>query len=141
MPRYLLFRAVKERSEEDVEAAALRSIEAMNQMPEVRWIRSYWSVEEGGFYCEYEAPSAELLFEHARRARLTLERVELVRDLEPSMFRYRDVRETGSSRSRASANRDRIRKNSGTRCSTNRSRRCCCERKPIAPSFTCVPTR
>jgi Nickel responsive protein SCO4226-like len=87
MPRYLLFRAVKERSEEDVEAAALRSIEAMNQMPGVRWIRSYWSVEEGGFYCEYEAPSAELLFEHARRARLTLERVELVRDLEPSMFR------------------------------------------------------
>jgi Nickel responsive protein SCO4226-like len=87
MPRYLLFRAVKERSEEDVEAAALRSIEAMNQMPGVRWIRSYWSVEEGGFYCEYEAPSAELLFEHARRARLTLERVEVVRDLEPSMFR------------------------------------------------------
>jgi Nickel responsive protein SCO4226-like len=87
MPRYLLFRAVKERSEEDVEAAALRSIEAMNQMPEVRWIRSYWSVEEGGFYCEYEAPSAELLFEHARRARLTLERVEVVRELEPSMFR------------------------------------------------------
>jgi Nickel responsive protein SCO4226-like len=87
MPRYLLFRAVKERSEEDVEAAALRSIEAMNQMPGVRWIRSYWSVEEGGFYCEYEAPNVELLFEHARRARLTLERVEVVRELEPSMFR------------------------------------------------------
>jgi hypothetical protein len=80
MPRYLLFRVVKERSEEDVEAAALRSIEAMNQLPGVRWIRSYWSIEEGGFYCEYEAPSAELLFEHARRARLTLERVELVRE-------------------------------------------------------------
>jgi hypothetical protein len=87
MPRYILFRAVKERSEEDVEAAALRAIEAMNQMPGVHWIRSYWSVEEGKFYCEYEAPSVELLFEHARRARLTLERVELVRELEPSMFR------------------------------------------------------
>jgi hypothetical protein len=87
MPRYLLFRALKERSEEDVEAGALRAIEAMNQMPGVRWIRSYWSFEEGGFYCEYEAPSVELLFEHARRARLTLERVELVRELEPSMFR------------------------------------------------------
>ena len=87
MPRYLLFRTMEEHSEEEVEAASLRSIEAMNQMPGVRWIRSYWSFEEGKFYCEYEAPSVEWLFEHARRARIPLERVELVRELEPSMFR------------------------------------------------------
>jgi hypothetical protein len=87
MPRYLLFRTVGEPSEEEIEAASLRAIEAAEQMPGVRWIRSYWSFEEGGFYCEYEAPSVESLFEHARRARIPLERVELVRDLEPSMFR------------------------------------------------------
>jgi hypothetical protein len=87
MPRYLLFRTVGESSEEEIEAASLRAIEAAEQMPGVRWIRSYWCVEEGTFYCEYEAPGVEWLFEHARRARIPLERVELVRDLEPSMFR------------------------------------------------------
>ena len=87
MPRYILFRTVGELSEGDVEAGALRSIEAADQMPGVRWIRSYWSVEEGKFYCEYEAPSVELLFEHARRARIPLDRVQVVQELEPSMFR------------------------------------------------------
>ena len=87
MPRYILFRTVGELSEEDAGAGALRAIEAADQMPGVRWIRSYWSIEEGKFYCEYEAPSVELLFEHARRARIPLDRVQVVQELEPSMFR------------------------------------------------------
>jgi hypothetical protein len=87
MPKYILFRTVGELSEEDIEAASLSSLEVLDQMPEVRWIRSYYSVEEGKIYCEYEAPSMELLFEHARRAGIPLDSAEVVRELEPSMFR------------------------------------------------------
>ena len=87
MPKYIVFRTVGELSDEEIEAASLSSLEALDQMPEVRWIRSYYSAEEGKIYCEYEAPSAELIFEHARRAGLPFDRAEVVRELEPSMFR------------------------------------------------------
>ena len=67
MPIYLAHRTVVESSEEDLEAAFVRAKEAADQMPEVRWIRSYYSAEEGKIYCEYEAPSVEAIVEHARR--------------------------------------------------------------------------
>jgi hypothetical protein len=87
MPKYLLVRTLGEVSEEEMEAAAKRSIEVLEQMLDVRWIRSYYSSEEGKLYCEYEAPSIELLFEHAQRARIPLDRAQVVQELEPSMFR------------------------------------------------------
>jgi hypothetical protein len=66
----------------------LRAIEVAKQMPGVRWIRSYYSAEEGKIYCEYEAPSAEAVFEHARMADLPLDyATTVVQNLEPSMFR------------------------------------------------------
>ncbi len=87
MPKYIIARTVGQISEEELEAAALRSLEALDRMPDVRWIRSYYSAEEGKIYCEYEAPSVELIFEHARKAGLPVDRAEIVRELEPSMFR------------------------------------------------------
>ena len=87
MPIYLAHRTVVESSEEDLEAAFVRAKEAADQMPEVRWIRSYYSAEEGKIYCEYEAPSAEAIYEHARMAELPLDRFTVVQNLEPSMFR------------------------------------------------------
>ena len=87
MPKYVVFRTVGKVSEEEIEAASLSSIEALEGMPDVRWIRSYYSAEEGKIYCEYEAPSVELIFEHARRAGIPIDRAEVVRELEPSMFR------------------------------------------------------
>lgn len=87
MPTYLAFRTIGEVSEAEIEAASLRSIEAANQMPGVRWIRSYYSAGEGKIYCEYEAPSVESVMEHARKAGLPFDHAEVVRELEPSMFR------------------------------------------------------
>jgi hypothetical protein len=87
MPKYIVFRTVGEISEEEIEAASLKSIEALDQMASVRWIRSYYSAKEGKIYCEYEAPSVELVFEHARRAGIPIDSAEVVRELEPSMFR------------------------------------------------------
>ena len=88
MPKYIVVRTVGQLSEAEIEAASLRSLEAIDRTPGVRWIRSYYSAEEGKLYCEYEAPSAELVFEHARRAQLPIDQAsEVVRELEPSMFR------------------------------------------------------
>ena len=87
MPKYIVFRTVGEISEEEIEAASLKSLETLDEMPSVRWIRSYYSAEEGKIYCEYEAPSVELVLEHARRAGIPFDRAEVVRELEPSMFR------------------------------------------------------
>ena len=87
MPKYIAFRTVGELSEEEIRTASLRAIEAAKQMPGVRWIRSYYSAEEGKIYCEYEAPSAEAVFEHARMADLPLDHATVVQNLEPSMFR------------------------------------------------------
>lgn len=87
MPKYIVVRTVGQLDEEQIEAAALRSIEALDQMPGVRWIRSYYSAEEGKIYCEYEAPSVDLIYEHAQMAGIPADRCSVVQELEPSMFR------------------------------------------------------
>ena len=53
----------------------------------MRWIRSYYSAQEGKIYCEYEAPNEDLIFEHAQRAGIPFDHAEVVRELEPAMFR------------------------------------------------------
>ncbi len=56
-------------------------------MPDIRWIRSYYSAEEGKVYCEYQAPSLDLLLEHAKRAQLPFDSASVVKELDPAMFR------------------------------------------------------
>ena len=56
-------------------------------MPEVCWIRSYYSAAEGKLHCEYEAPSLELLYEFERRVGMPIDYATVVHVLEPSMFR------------------------------------------------------
>lgn len=73
-------------------ASARFSSSAQNSSPPrratvslVHWIRSYYSAEEGKLYCEYEAPSLELLSGHAREISLPLDYATVVQNLEPSM--------------------------------------------------------
>ncbi|CAN5668520.1 hypothetical protein BH24ACT21_BH24ACT21_12590 [soil metagenome] len=87
MPKYIIVRTVGELTDSEIEAAGKKSIEVVEQMPDVHWIRSYYSAEEGKLYCEYEAPSIELVFEHAQNANLPLDRATVVQELEPAMFR------------------------------------------------------
>ena len=53
MPKYVVFRTVGELSDDEISAASLSSIETLEGMPQVRWIRSYYSAEEGKIYCEH----------------------------------------------------------------------------------------
>jgi hypothetical protein len=87
VPRYIIERTVPSLSREDLDAAARRSMAALAEMPEVRWIRSYVSDVEGKIYCEYDAPSPEAIHEHARRAGLPVDRISLVAlEISPAMF-------------------------------------------------------
>ena len=47
MPKYIVFRTVGGVYKEEIEAAYLKSIEALDQMPSVRWIRSYYYCRGG----------------------------------------------------------------------------------------------
>jgi uncharacterized protein DUF4242 len=87
MPRYIIERSVPGLTREELMAAGRRSMAALAEMPEVRWIRSYVSDAEGKIYCEYDAPSIEAVREHARRAGLPADRVaEVALDISPAMF-------------------------------------------------------
>jgi hypothetical protein len=87
MPRYIIERNVPGITREALEAAARRSIEVIEGMPGVRWIRSYVSAADGKIYCEYDAPDPEAIREHARRAGLPADRIsEVWLEVSPAMF-------------------------------------------------------
>ncbi len=87
MPRYIIERNVGTVTEADLEVASRRSIEVLQEMEGITWIRSYASHSEGKVYCEYEAPSKDAVREHARRAGLPADRItEVDLELSPSMF-------------------------------------------------------
>ncbi len=87
MPRYIIERSVPGLTREELFAAGRRSVGALNEMPDVRWIRSYVSDAEGKIYCEYDAPSADAIIEHARRAGLPVDRIsEIALEINPAMF-------------------------------------------------------
>jgi hypothetical protein len=87
MPRYIIERSVPGITNEQLEAAARRSMAALEQMKGVRWVRSYVSAAEGKIYCEYDAPDPEAVREHARRAGLPVDRIsEVSMEISPAMF-------------------------------------------------------
>jgi hypothetical protein len=87
MPRYIIERNVPGMTREQLDAAGRRSNEAIASMPGVIWIRSYVSDTEGKIYCEYDAPNAEAILEHARRAGLPVDRIsEVALEISPEMF-------------------------------------------------------
>lgn len=88
MPRYIIERDVPGLTSDALQEAGRTSNAVLDQMPEVRWIRSYVSSAEGKIYCEYDAPSIEFILEHARRAGLPANRVsEVSLEINPTMFR------------------------------------------------------
>ena len=87
MPRFLIERSVPGLTREALNAAGSRSKAVLAGMPDIRWIRSYVSDFDGKIYCEYDAPSAEAIREHARRAGLPVDSIsEIALEINPSMF-------------------------------------------------------
>lgn len=87
MPRYIIERSVGLLSEEELDAAGRRSNRAIAQLPGIVWIRSYVSEAEGKIYCEYDAPSPEAIWEHARLAGMPVDKIsEVSLEISPAMF-------------------------------------------------------
>ncbi|MGH7791314.1 MAG: DUF4242 domain-containing protein [Thermodesulfobacteriota bacterium] len=88
MPRFLIARTVPPLTEEQIATAAKLAITVAEEMGGIKWIKSYYSAKDGKFYCEYEAPSVEAIYEHARRAQLPVDTVSLISaEFHPSMFK------------------------------------------------------
>ena len=88
MARYIIERDIEGLKLENLDAAGKKSNEVLAQMKTVTWIRSYVSEAEGKIYCEYDAPSAELIREASRLAGLPVDRIsEVSIELSPEMFR------------------------------------------------------
>lgn len=88
MPRYIIERNVGTISEQELQAVGRKSNAVLDDMPDVRWIRSYISHAEGKIYCEYDAPSIEAILEHARRVGIPADKVsEVSLEISPAMFR------------------------------------------------------
>ena len=81
MPLYLIERNFAEQLEVSPEAAA--GIVRINDDIGVRWLYSFLSVDKKKTYCLYEAPSAELIREAARRNGLPADVVIEVGELRP----------------------------------------------------------
>jgi len=87
MPRFLIERSVPRLSPDELSEVGRRSVAVLAEMPEVRWIRSYVSDVDGKIYCEYDAPNAEAIREHARRAGFPVDRIsEIALEINPTMF-------------------------------------------------------
>jgi hypothetical protein len=87
MPRFIIERNVGEVTEEELQAVGKRSNEVLAGMEGVVWIRSYVSHAEGKIYCEYEAPSSELVAEHARLTGIPADKIsEIAMEISPAMF-------------------------------------------------------
>ncbi len=87
MPRYIIERSVPGLTAAGLDAAGRRSMAALAEMPDVKWIRSYVSDAEGKIDCEYDAPSVQAILDHARRAGLPVDRVsEVAMEISPAMF-------------------------------------------------------
>jgi len=88
MPRYIIERTVGTLTPEALEAAGRKSNAVLDEMPGVRWIRSYVSHSAGKIFCEYDAPSIEAIMEHARRTGIPVDKVsEVSLEISPAMFR------------------------------------------------------
>lgn len=74
-------------TDEKLNAAARRSLKTLDEMPDVKWVRSFLTVNRDKFFCIYEAPNAEACREHAKRAELPIDKVSEVEEITPDMFK------------------------------------------------------
>ena len=84
MPMFLVERSFAERMELGVNEA--RAVMAINADVGVAWLFSFLRVDQKKTYCLYEAASAELIREAARRAGIPVDVVVEVSEQRPEWF-------------------------------------------------------
>lgn len=88
MPRYLVTRTLPLLSPEQLEAVGKKVVDVCAQMNGVEWIRSHLTADGKHSFCEFEAPNADALRDHAARAGLPVDEViPLGKEIGPSLFK------------------------------------------------------
>ena len=87
MPKFLTIRTVPPLTDEQIASGSKRSM-AVGEEIGVRWVKSYYSAKDGKLYCEWEAPSVEAIYEHARLIESPVDSVSLIsEEFDASMFK------------------------------------------------------
>ena len=87
MPKFLTVRTIPPLTEEQMITSSKRSMTIGAEI-EVKWIKSYYSAKDGKLYCEWEAPSVDAIYEHARLLQSPVDSVSLIsEEFDPSMFK------------------------------------------------------
>ncbi len=87
MPKFLTTRSVPPLTDEQI-ASGSKSSMTIGEEIGVRWIKSYYSAKDGKLYCEWEAPSIEVIYEHMRLIKSPVDSVSLIsEEFDPSMFK------------------------------------------------------
>ena len=84
MPLYLIERNFAEQLEVTSDGAA--AVKKVNTEVGVNWLYSFLSADKKKTYCLYEAPSAELIREAARRNNIPADVIIAVSELRASAF-------------------------------------------------------
>ncbi len=88
MARYLVTRTLPPLTPEQLETVGRKVVAVCAQMKDVEWIRSHLTADGKHSFCEFEAPNAEALREHAVQAGLPVDDViPLGKELGPSLFK------------------------------------------------------
>lgn len=86
MALFQIRRKVGEISEDDLNAAALRSIWCLSDYPGVRWLNSLWDKDAGELHCLYEAHNADQIRSHAEAARIPCDDIKEVSFIDPGEY-------------------------------------------------------
>ena len=84
MPKFLIERNFAE--ELEVTKDDVDRVQRINDDVGVKWLFSFLSADKKKTYCLYEAPSAEAIWQAAKRANIPADVIIVGRELSPTMF-------------------------------------------------------
>ena len=73
-------------TQDDIDAAAYRSMACLTRFKELRWVRSFYDPETYRFTCLYEAPNTDLIRQHAEMASIPGDAITEVVEYLPQQY-------------------------------------------------------
>ncbi len=88
MPHYIVTRTLPPLSAAQLQEVGRKVVKVCDELPNVRWIRSHLTADGKHSFCEFDAPNADTLREHARRAGLPVDEVvQIGQEIGPAQFK------------------------------------------------------
>ena len=87
MALYRIERQLPHVSQDEIDAAAYRSVACLTRFKDLTWVRSFFDAQTFRFTCYYEAPNAERIREHAEMAALPCDSITEVVEYLPDQYR------------------------------------------------------